>query len=93
MSTENLHFPECGVEVVWYQNYEALKPNIVFFFLIGYKMSLRGCRTLLFSILTLFSVAGSSTPINLLRGGEEYSHTLTVLSSLITIQETGNLQE
>lgn len=32
VSTENLHFPECGVEVVWYQNYEALKPNIVFFF-------------------------------------------------------------
>lgn len=32
-------------------------------------MSLRGCRTLLFSILTLFYVAGSSTPINLLKGG------------------------
>lgn len=31
-------------------------------------MSLRGCSTLLFSILTLFSTAGSSTAINLLEG-------------------------
>lgn len=31
-------------------------------------MWLRGCNTLLFSILILFSVAGSSTAINLLEG-------------------------
>lgn len=31
-------------------------------------MLLRGCSTLLFSILSLFSIAGSSTAINLLEG-------------------------